>query len=69
MPASALDLGGFGYRANDPGPGVTVAFLPEKYNGPLKVGDVLEALDGKPIENARQLMQILERPTPPETRW
>jgi len=58
---SALDLGGFGYRADDPGPGVNVAFLPEKYNGLLKVGDRLEALDGKPIENARQLMQILEK--------
>jgi hypothetical protein len=57
---SALDLGGFGYRANDPGPGVTVAFLPEKDHGPLKVGDVLEAFDGKPLENAHQLMQILE---------
>ncbi|MEI9973068.1 MAG: hypothetical protein WDO73_14030 [Ignavibacteriota bacterium] len=30
-------------------------------SGPLKVGDVLEALDGKPIDTARQLMQILEK--------
>ena len=58
---NSLDLGGFGYRADDSGPGVTVAFLPEKYNGPLKMGDRLEALDGKPIENARQLMQTLEK--------
>jgi hypothetical protein len=58
---TALDLGGFGYRADDPGPGVKVAFLPEKYSGPLKVGDTLEALDGKPLDNARQLMQILEK--------
>ena len=58
---SALDLGGFGYRADDPGPGVTVAFLPERYKEALRVGDVLEALDGKPIENARQLMQIMEK--------
>jgi predicted esterase len=56
-----LDLGGFGYRADDPGPGVKVAFLPEKYQGPLKVGDVLESLDGKPIDTAKQLMQILEK--------
>jgi hypothetical protein len=56
---TSLDLGGFGYRANDPGPGVQVAFLPEKYSGPLKVGDRLVALDGKPIENARQFLQTL----------
>jgi hypothetical protein len=58
---AAFDLGGFGYRATDPGPGVTVAFLPEKYNGPLKVGDRLEALDGKPIENAKQLLNTLNK--------
>ena len=58
---SNLDLGGFGYRADDPGPGVNVAFLPEKYNGPLKVGDRLASLDGKPIENARHLMQTLAK--------
>jgi len=56
---TSLDLGGFGYRANDPGPGVQVAFLPEKYSGPLKVGDRRVALDGKPIENARQFLQTL----------
>jgi hypothetical protein len=58
---SSLDLGGFGYRPSDPGPGVTVAFLPDKYNGPLHVGDVLETLDGKPIENAKGLMEILQK--------
>ena len=58
---SLLDRGGFGYRANDPGPGVTVAFLPEKYSGPLKVGDRLESMDGKPLENAHQLMLTLSK--------
>lgn len=58
---ASLDLGGFGYRGDDPGPGVGVAFVPEKYNGPLKVGDRLVALDGKPIENARQFLQTLSK--------
>jgi hypothetical protein len=58
---SALDLGGFGYHGDDPGPGVGVAFVPEKYNGPLKVGDRLVSLDGKPIENARQFRLTLEK--------
>ena len=58
---SHLDLGGFGYKADDPGPGVNVVFVPEKYDGPLKAGDHLEALDGKPIESAHQLIQLLEK--------
>jgi hypothetical protein len=58
---ASLDLGGFGYRGDDPGPGVGVAFLPQKYNGPLKVGDRLVALDGKPIESVRQFQQTLAK--------
>jgi len=62
----ALDLGGFAYRATEAGPGVLVAFLPEKYSGPLKQGDRLVSLDGKPLENAHQLLETLQRAT--ETR-
>ncbi len=51
---AGLDLGGFGYKLDDPGPGILVSFLPEKYGGPLKMGDRIMALDGKPIENGRQ---------------
>ena len=32
-----------------------VSFLPEKYSGPLKMGDRIVALDGRPIENAQKL--------------
>ena len=59
--AASLDLGGFGYRIADPGPGVTVAFLPEKYSGPLKIGDRLVALDGKPIKDAHELLDTLQK--------
>src|ERR1035441_1798962 len=38
---AALDLGGFGFKMDDPGPGVGVTSLPEKYGGPLKAGDRL----------------------------
>ena len=56
-----LDLGGFGYRSDDAGPGVGVAFIPDKYDGPLKVGDRLVSLDGKPLENAKHLMSMLAK--------
>lgn len=58
---ASLDLGGFGYKTDDPGPGLLVNFLPEKYDGPLKMGDRLVALDGRPIENARQYAETMSK--------
>jgi predicted esterase len=58
-----LDLGDFGYKLDDPGPGLTVASLPAKYSGPLKVGDKILELDGKPLENARQYVEIMAKKT------
>lgn len=60
---AALDLGGFGFKTDDPGPGVLVTSLPEKYSGPLKPGDRLFALDGKPLANARQYLELMEKVT------
>jgi hypothetical protein len=64
---AALDLGAFRYRTDDPGPGVLVAALPAKYDGPLKVGDRIVALDGKPLENARQYDEIMRQVTEDRT--
>lgn len=58
---AALDLGGFAFRLDDPGPGVLVTELPEKYSGPLKVNDRLAALDGKPLANVAQYLEWLEK--------
>jgi len=58
---AALDLGAFVYSAADPGPGVLVSHLPEKYSGPLKMGDRIVALDGKPIQDARQFAETMEQ--------
>jgi predicted esterase len=60
---AALDLGGFGFKTDDPGPGVLVTSLPEKYGGPLKGGDRLMALDGKPLADARQYLEFMEKVT------
>jgi len=48
-----LDLGEFGYKLDDPGPGVLISVLPKDYSGPLKIGDRLIELDGQPIADAR----------------
>jgi predicted esterase len=58
---AVLDLGGFAFKTDDPGPGVLVTSLPEKYSGPLKAGDRLIALDGKPLADARQYLELLEK--------
>jgi hypothetical protein len=60
---AALDLGAFGFKVDDPAPGVLVTSLPGKYGGPLKPGDSLIALDGKPLASARQLLELLEKVT------
>jgi len=60
---AALDLGAFGFKLDDPGPGVQVSFLPEKYNGPLKLNDRIVSLDGRPIANVKQYQEMLEKIT------
>src|SRR5579871_6567920 len=61
--SAALDLGGFGYKPGDPGPGILVSYLPEKYNGELKIGDRIVAIDGRPIADAHQYAEIMAKAT------
>ncbi len=63
---SMLDVGQFSYPRNDPGPGILVSALPEKYDGPLKAGDRIVELDGRPIENAALFEEMMRAVT--ETR-
>ncbi len=60
---AALALGAFGYRADEPGPGVLVAKLPDGYSGPLKTGDRIVALEGRPVENARAYIEVMGKYT------
>jgi len=60
---ASLDLGGFGFKLDDAGPGVLVGYLADKYNGPLKLNDRIVALDGKPLENAKQYQAAMEKMT------
>jgi len=56
-----LALGPFGYNPAEPGPGVLVASLPEKYAGPLKLNDRIVELGGKKLGDAAEYAQILYR--------
>ena len=60
-PSASLDLGGFGFNPGDPGPGVMVTFLPEKYSGPLKMGDRIVALDGREIPGGRSYVDTMAK--------
>lgn len=61
--SAALDLGGFAFKLDDPGPGVLVSSLPAKYSGQLKAGDRIVALDGRDLANARQYQELMEKVT------
>lgn len=56
---ASLDLGEFGFKLDDPGPGVPISSLPPKYSGPLKMNDRIVELDGKPIENPKQYVEMM----------
>jgi predicted esterase len=58
---ASLDLGGFGYRLSDPGPGVLISYLPKDYSGPLATGDRIVELDGQAIADARDFDARLNR--------
>lgn len=61
--SAALDLGGFGFKKDEPGPGVLVSYLPGKYSGPLKMGDRIVALDGREIPDAARYVELMARIT------
>jgi hypothetical protein len=62
-PVASLNLGAFGFKPDEPGPGLLVTSLPERYSGPLKVGDRIIALEGRPLENARAYRDVMAKYT------
>jgi len=57
--SAVLAIGPFGYNPAEPGPGVLVASLPDKYAGPLKLNDRIVALGGKELKDGAEFAQIL----------
>jgi len=57
--SATLAIGPFGYDPAAPGPGVQVASLPPKYDGPLKVNDRIVELGGKEVANGAEFAQTL----------
>ncbi len=57
---AALQLRGFRYSPDDPGPGLTITSVEPAFGTQVRVGDRITALDGKPVENARQFEKMLD---------
>jgi len=55
-----LNLGGFEFNTADPGPGIAVT-LPPHYDGPLRKGDRIVELEGRPIADGAAYMEMLGR--------
>jgi len=55
-----LEIGGFGFNAAEPGPGVLVSWLPPGYAGPLKPGDRIVSVAGRTIKNARDYIEFMD---------
>jgi len=61
--SASLNLGAFSFKPDEPGPGLLVNGLPDRYNGPLKAGDRIVALEGRPVENARAYLDAMAKYT------
>jgi len=55
-----LDLGGFGFNAAEPGPGVLVSWLPPGYAGPLKPGDRIVTVAGRALKDAHDYIEFMD---------
>jgi len=60
---ASLDLGGFGYDMQAPGPGLLVTWLPEHYSGPLKLNDRIVSIGGKPLRDGREYVALMDQTT------
>jgi hypothetical protein len=58
-----LELGRFSYSLRAPGPGVLVERLPDRYRGPLRVGDRIVAVAGRPVEDAAAYVALMDQMT------
>jgi len=58
-PQASLDFGGFGFKADAPGPGVAVEWLPPDYKGPLQLHDRILMLSSTRIADPRQYLELM----------
>jgi hypothetical protein len=57
---ASLAIGPFGFDPLAPGPGALVAWLPNSYKGPLKLGDRIVAVAGKDVRDGREYAEMMD---------
>ncbi len=57
---ASLALGPFGFDPSLPGPGLQVGWLPDGYQGPLKLGDRIVSVGGKPAGDAAEYLRLMD---------
>jgi hypothetical protein len=57
---ASLGIGPFGYDVTAEGPGALVTWLPDAYSGPLRKGDRITAVAGKPVGTGRDYALLME---------
>lgn len=57
---AALAIGPFGYRPEDPGPGVEVVWLPDNYSGPLRLKDRIVAVGGVDMKDGQAYADFMD---------
>ena len=57
---ASLGLGGFGFDAGAAVPGVLVGWLPDGYQGPLKLNDRILSVAGKTIADGREYLRFMD---------
>jgi hypothetical protein len=62
MPGSSatLAIGPFGFDPLAEGPGALVGWLPDHYQGPLKLNDRIVSVAGKEVRDGREYTQVLD---------
>ena len=58
---ASLALGGFGFDPAERGPGLVVGWLPQNYQGPLKLDDRIVAVAGKEIRDGQAYLEFMDQ--------
>lgn len=57
---ASLAFGGFGFNPSASGPGILVEWLPDRYQGALKLSDRILSVGGRQLNDAREYIRLMD---------